>query len=107
MKTLEDAGCEIIHHFSSGVYAKEVRIPSGATLLQHKHKYDHMSILASGLARVIVNERTTLYEAPAVIDIHAGEAHTVQALSDCVWFCVHPTNETDPAKIDSEVIIGE
>ena len=43
-------------------------------------------------------------EAPACINIKADKHHGVLALEDCVWFCVHATDETDADKID-EVLI--
>ena len=38
----------IKHHFSDHLYAKECFIPAGSILVQHKHEYDHLSILAKG-----------------------------------------------------------
>lgn len=92
----------IVHHFSAGVYAKQALLPAGALITQHKHKYDHMSILASG--RVLVG--LVEYVAPACINVPAGLNHSVLALEDSVWFCVHATDETDVESID-EVLIQE
>ena len=44
----------INHHFSAGVYAKETLIPAGHVLVQHKHKFSHLSILASGSIELMV-----------------------------------------------------
>ena len=44
------------------------------------------------------------YSAPACIDIKSGLHHSIEALEDCVWFCIHATNETDESKVD-EVLI--
>ena len=46
----------INHHFSAGVYAKETLIPAGHVLVQHKHKFSHLSILASGSIELMVDE---------------------------------------------------
>jgi quercetin dioxygenase-like cupin family protein len=94
----------IKHHFSKGVYAKEAHIAAGLWAEQHKHTYEHMSILASGIVAVEVNGETTIYVAPAVITIAAETVHKVTALKNAVWFCVHATEETDPEKVD-EVLI--
>jgi quercetin dioxygenase-like cupin family protein len=102
---LEQLGCEITHHFSSGVYAKEVIIPAGRLLVQHKHAHDHMSILASGRVVVSIGDRKREYSAPAVINIPAGVSHSVASIADSVWFCVHHTNETDPDEIDAQLIL--
>lgn len=96
-----DMGVGIAHHFSSGVYAKETVIPKGTQLYQHKHPFDHLSILASGT--VLVEQfgaESKTFTGPACLTIAAGIEHAVTALTDAVWFCVHATDCTDPDKID-------
>ena len=39
---------EVRHHFGGGVYAKETFIPADKWLVQHTHKFDHLSVLAQG-----------------------------------------------------------
>ena len=95
------------HHFSHGLYAKESVIPAGQMLMQHKHNYSHLSILAMGKVIVCVDEETSIVEGPACIEIAAGKHHAVKALTDCVWFCIHATDETDPSKVDEVLIQGE
>ena len=92
----------IIHHLVGGVYAKETRIPAGKTLVQHKHKYDHLSVLASGSVIVDFPEMQITYNAPAVITIRAGRNHGVRALTDAVWLCVHASSVAD-----DDALIGE
>lgn len=96
---------DISHHFAAGVYAKEMRVAAGLVVLSHKHLHDHLSILASGTVTVTTEAGDTVHEAPAVITIKAGEHHSIFAHSDAVWFCVHATDETDPAKVD-EVLVA-
>ena len=55
----------IKHHFSAGVYAKEARIPAGQVLVQHKHKFSHLSILACGSIELLSDEGRTIIHAPA------------------------------------------
>lgn len=95
-----------VHHFSSGVYAKQVSLKKGCFVEQHVHSYDHMSILASGVVRLITHPEEREIRAPAVIDIKAGMVHMIVAVEDSVWFCIHPTDCTDPEKVD-EVILGK
>lgn len=100
----EEAGVDLKHHFSSGVYAKETRIPAGVRLQQHRHSFDHMSILASGVVNVRANGWVECFRGPAVIEMKAGAAHDVEAITDAVWFCLHATDETDPNKVDHELL---
>jgi len=94
----------IHHHFSAGVYAKETRIPAGYVLVQHAHKHDHLSILASGSVEMIVDGVKSVVEAPACLTIAAGKHHGIKSLTDVVWYCVHATDCTDEDAID-EVLV--
>jgi len=94
----------IQHHFSDNLYAKECHFPKGAQLVQHKHNYDHLSILAKGKVVLVEGDKEEIIEAPACINIKADKHHGVLALEDCVWFCIHATDETDVDNIDKVLI---
>jgi quercetin dioxygenase-like cupin family protein len=94
----------IHHHFSAGVYAKETRIPAGYVLVQHAHKHDHLSILASGSVELAVDGIKSVVHAPACLTIAAGKHHGIKSITDVVWYCVHATDCTDEDEID-EVLI--
>lgn len=95
---LKDLAVE--HHFGAGVYAKQTLIPAGHVLVQHKHVYDHLSILAAGTAVVSRDAGFAQITGPKAIVIPANELHRVEAITQCVWFCIHATNERDTGKID-------
>jgi quercetin dioxygenase-like cupin family protein len=94
----------IHHHFSAGVYTKETRIPAGYVLVQHAHKHDHLSILASGSVELAVDGIKSVVHAPACLTIAAGKHHGIKSITDVVWYCVHATDCTDEDEID-EVLI--
>jgi quercetin dioxygenase-like cupin family protein len=95
----------ITHHFSDGLYAKETHISAGQMLMQHKHNYSHFGIIAKGRVVVVKEGDIQIVEAPACIDIKAGENHGVKAITDVVWYCVH-ADEKDPSKVDEVLIKG-
>ena len=95
----------IVHHFSDGLYAKQMIIPADTMILKHTHSFSHLSILASGKVAVMQGDDAEIIEAPACIEIKAGLVHGVKALTDCVWFCIHATDEKDASKVDN-VLIG-
>lgn len=105
-QNFDAAGVGIAHHFGGGIYAKETLIPAGVELAQHKHPFDHLSVLAAGSALVRCEGVDVLYQAPACITIEANKAHSVQALTNVVWYCVHATDCIDPDKIDHELTHG-
>ena len=85
----------IQHHFSGGVYAKQAVLDKAGTfVLTHKHKFDHMSVLATGRVKVTVEGVATEHTAPTVIEIKAEQEHEILTLSDNVtWFCIHAIPE--------------
>lgn len=97
----------IQHHFSDGVYAKQMVLKKGHFAVSHKHTYNHMSILASGTAVVEVDGIENIYTAGSCIEISAGIEHKITALEDVIWFCIHRTDETDIEKIDQVLIEKE
>lgn len=92
----------IEHHFWPGVYGKRTLMPAGTIGVQHSHTYDHCSILKRGMAAV----DGKVYSAPACIVIPAHRQHRVEAITDAEWWCIHPTDETDPAQVDAGLIEG-
>jgi mannose-6-phosphate isomerase-like protein (cupin superfamily) len=95
----------ITHHFGGGVYAKETRIPANSWLVQHAHKFDHLSILAEGSVELIIDGESQLINAPACLTIKANKHHGVRSVTDVIWYCVHATDCADENKID-EVLIA-
>lgn len=93
-----------LHHFGGGVYAKEMHLPAGSFVVQHKHEFDHLSVLASGRVYVGVDDAVSEYSAPACIVIKAGANHVVEAIEDAVWYCVHATDCADAESVDNQLI---
>jgi mannose-6-phosphate isomerase-like protein (cupin superfamily) len=92
------------HFFADGLYSKCMSLPKGYEALAHSHKYTHLSILAQGKAIVRTDDTSAEYTAPACIEIKAGIHHSITALEDVVWYCIHATDVADPSKVD-EVLI--
>lgn len=101
---LELHGVEVSHAFGGGVYAKETKIPAGVELTQHRHKFDHLSILASGVVDVECGGAVTRHIGPMCLMVPAGVAHKVTAITATVWYCIHASDCADAEAIDSELI---
>lgn len=97
---------QIQHHFSSGVYARQMFLPAGHVAQSHRHHFEHLSILAQGEIVLTVNGDTTTYQAPACITIAAHAVHSITAVTDTHWFCIHATQETDAEQIDHNLVEG-
>lgn len=101
-KQLTVAEANIRHHFSAGVYAKEMSLPRGRSVETHSHAYEHMSLLGAGVALIEGDGIAPItYHAPACIVIPAKKKHKITAIEDVTWYCIHATEETDVKKIDA------
>lgn len=102
----DEHGVVVTHHMpdADGVYMKEALIPAGKELTAHEHTFTHKSILASGRAVVRSGGVEALVCGPAVLTIRQGLGHSVRAVTDVVWFCIHASNETDPEMIDHTLV---
>ena len=96
---------EIEHIFCGGLYAKKCTFTRGERAEQHKHTFDHLSVVASGFVRVFSNGNVGRDYGPGdTIEIPAETEHAVHALTDAVWLCLHRTDVTDPAQVDETLI---
>lgn len=68
---------------------------SGQKIGSHKHKYEHYSVLLTGVAIAGVGPETACYHAGDVLVIPAGVEHVIEAITDITWLCVHGTDDAD------------
>jgi quercetin dioxygenase-like cupin family protein len=73
---------------------------AGDSNLGHAHTYDHVTLLAKGSVRVVVNDEPTIFLAPHMIYIVAGKIHYIEALEDnTVAYCVHALRDAETHEI--------
>ena len=89
---------KIKHIFGPRVYVKAFFVPKGITVVTKAFLEDHVTILAQGT--VVVEDPDgvkTKYLAPAHTVFQQATRYRCTCLEDAVWYCVHPTEETDQA----------
>lgn len=96
----------IKHHFSSGVYVREMTLKKDHEVTTHAHAYDHFGLIGSGTALVELDGDMSIHHGPSVVEIKAGKPHRIQAITDITWFCIHATDVSDPEKMDEVLIQG-
>jgi quercetin dioxygenase-like cupin family protein len=94
----------ITHHFADKLYAKQAEIAQGTLVTKHTHNFSHLSILAQGKVQVTTPDTSQIYSGYACIEIKANVEHTILALEDSVWFCIHVSDEKDVTKIDESIL---
>lgn len=104
LKEMPQIQLEVKHHFSKGVYARELHIPAGVTLVGEIHKFKNLNILSKGKMLVTTEEGTQEVEAPFTVVSPAGTKRAAYTLTECVWTTVHGTDETDIGTIEDTFI---
>jgi hypothetical protein len=78
-----------LHYFGDNEIAKEIKLSAGDVVVQHKHTYSHISILASGTVKLSDGEDNQVLTGPCALVIQKEKYHSIAALTDAVWYCIH------------------
>lgn len=92
------------HHFSRGVYARELFIPKGTVLVGKIHKFSQINIVSKGDISVLTEDGVKRVKAGATIVSEPGIKRAGYAHEDTVWTTIHGTHETDLDKLEDELI---
>jgi len=95
---------KVKHHFSYGVYARELFIPAGVMLTGKIHKYPQLNILAMGRMQVLIDNEVKEVFAPFIVASEAGTKRIALALEDSIWITIHGTHETNLELIEEKFI---
>lgn len=98
---------KVVHHFSKGVYARELHIPAGTILTGEIHKFENLNILSKGVIEVLTEYGMQRVEAPFTVVSPAGTKRVARALTDCVWTTVHGTELKDISEIKNYFIAAD
>lgn len=102
--SLPQAALPLRHHFSKGLYCRELDIPKGTILVGKIHKHETLNILAQGDISLFTEDGVKRVQAPYIVVSRPGIKRVGYAHTDCVWINVHATEERDLEKIEDEVI---
>ncbi len=92
------------HHFSPGIYMRELHVPQGLITTGKIHKYPCMNILAKGKRATLIEDHISVVTAPHVHMSPAGMKRISYTLEDAVWITVHPTDKTDVAELERDLV---
>ena len=92
------------HHFSQGVYGREMVIPKGTIVTGKIHKYTQLNILLCGELSVLTEDGVKRIKPPFVVVSPPGTKRIAFAHEDSRWLTIHGTEETDVDKIEEKFI---
>ena len=109
LKKMPQAEVIMTHSFGGGVYVRERFAPADTLIVGKRHRHETMSILVKGTLGVYneLGEVTVKHEAPKTWVTPAGSKRMTYSFTDTILITVHPTEETNLEKIETEFIISE
>lgn len=104
------AECPLRHFFAPGVYSREVTMPAGTFIIGHCHKTEHLNIVLSGRATVMVEGvikeiNVQPGDAPYVFTSNVNVRKLLYIREETRWMTIHPTSETCLNRLEDELII--
>jgi len=100
--------CPVKHLWAPGVYIREITMPEGMVVIGKIHKHAHTNVLSAGVCAVFTeHDGLEILQAPRTWVSKPGTKRAVLVLESAVWTTVHPTDKTDLAEIEREIIQEE
>jgi len=93
------------HHFAPGVYLRSLFLPAGTVLTGKIHRFETLNILVFGTLKVTTDDGVRDLTGPLVFNSQPGTKKAGYAVTDCLFYNVHPTTLTDLAEIEAEFIV--
>lgn len=94
----------IKHHFSKGVYAREMFLPKGSLVVGKIHKFENLNILSQGEVSFFSIDGAFRVAAPHSFVASPGTKRVIYAHEDTVWTTIHGTFETNLDLIEQNFI---
>jgi len=77
-------------YFAPGVYARELMMPAGTVVVGKEHRTEHLNIMLTGKATLIIDGQPVEAVAPFVINSKAGTMKVAAVHEPVRWLTVHP-----------------
>jgi hypothetical protein len=107
--TVTDWQAGVFHHFSDGVYVREVRREADSLIVGKIHRHGCVNILLEGTLRMEGEFESGEFHAPQVWVSPPMNKRAVYYVTDCRWMTVHanPTNTQDQGELERLLIADD
>jgi len=98
--------CPLEEYFAPDIYVRQVTMPAGTFVLGAKHLTEHLNVVISGSARVVMDDEIVEIKAPCTFKSEAGVQKILHVTEDCIWQTVHsnPENITDTEVLSARLV---
>lgn len=99
--------CPLEHRFTPGLYARELTVPKGTMVVTQMHRTEHQYIVSKGRILVWSEEGGSVeINAPHHGITKPGTIRLAVALEDTIWTTFHPTELTDLAELEKQLVVS-
>ena len=93
------------HHFTPGLYSREIFMPAGSAITSKIHKTRHPFVVSQGKCFVYMGgDSWVTITAPHFGITEPGTRRVLLVLDDTIWTTFHVTSLTDVAEIEREIL---
>jgi len=110
LKALPQVECPLEHHFSDGIYLRQITMPAGIFVLGKKHKTRHLNVVLKGVVEIRTGENeVATITAPCTFESFEGVQKTLHIIEECVWQTIHlnPENIEDIPTLEDRLVCTE
>lgn len=105
LSTREPAETPVSHAFTPGLYSRQFEAPAGALVISETHLTEHQFVVSKGKCIVydVLDKSIETITAPYHGRTLPGTRRLIIFEEDTIWTTFHPTTETDPEVIKSQI----
>lgn len=100
----KEAACPVTHHWTPGLYRREIFMPAGSWVTSKIHRTEHPYFVLKGRVQVSIDGEVQEIVAPYMGVTKAGTRRLLKILEDTVWVTCHPINEAEFEARDVDAI---
>jgi quercetin dioxygenase-like cupin family protein len=106
-EVLTPTSLEPKHHFSKGIYTRELTMPAGVLVVGKRHAQEHIVMVTRGRCTVFTERGQEEVTAPLTFVSPAGEKRVFLVHEDTTLITVHRTDATSLDEVERDLILTD
>jgi hypothetical protein len=107
LKEEEQVEMPVLHDYAPGVYLRRILMPADTFVIGKTHRTEHMNIVFSGSASVMIDGDVRFLTAGDVFTSGEGIKKILYIHEEMVWGTIHPTDERDMDVLEKQLVLSD
>jgi hypothetical protein len=95
LRTFPQVKCPVVNRFAPGIYARELTMPAGAIVVGKEHRTEHLNVMLTGRATLLIDGEPVEAVAPFVCKSKARTMKVAMIHEEVRWLTVHPNPDNE------------